>query len=145
MSLFQGENPVLGAQTSAGGNFVQVTEPITFVAQAAGQAVSQAIFIPDNGSSYQVVGVQAVFGTASTSGTVTIEKLTGTTAPGGGTALLTGTVSLAGTANTVLTGTPLTNTSTLTLASGNRLGIVFGGTLTNLVGLCVVVSLKRVS
>jgi hypothetical protein len=144
MSLFQGENAALGSQATAGGNIIPNTEPVTFVAQAAGQAITQAIFMPDNAASYQVIGVQVVFGTASTSGTVTIEKLTGTTAPGGGTALLTGTVSLAGTANTVLTGTLITNTSTLTIASGNRLGIVFGGTLTNLVGALVVVSLKRV-
>lgn len=144
MSLFSGENPSLGPSASVNGNLIPNTEPVVFVAQAASQAVTQAIFMPDNGAKYQVIGLQAVFGTASTSGTVTIEHLTGTSAPGGGTALLTGTVSLSGTANTVLNGTLIGNQSTATLSPGDRLGIVFGGTLTSLAGLCVVVSLKRI-
>lgn len=145
MSLFALDNPALGPKATANGFVIPNTEPVVFLAPAAAQAVSQAIFIPDNGNSYQVIGMQVVFGTASTSGTVTIEHLTGTQAPGGGTALLTGTMSLAGTANTVASGTLISNsgTSGLTLSAGDRLGIVFGGTLTSLVGLCVVVSLKR--
>jgi hypothetical protein len=72
--------------------------------------------------------------TASTSGTVTVEKLTGTTAPGSGTALLTGTVSMSGTANTVVSGTPIATVASLTFAAGDRVGFVFAGTMTNLVG-----------
>ena len=72
--------------------------------------------------------------TASTSGTLQLEKCTGTTAPGSGTVLLTATVSLAGAANTVVSGTVLATPDTIKLATGDRLGIVIAGTMTSLVG-----------
>lgn len=121
---------------------VQTGEPVVFQAPIATAAVNQACFIAD--AAYQVVGVNAVWGTASSSGTVTVEKLTGTTAPGSGTALLTGTISTAATANTVTAGTLIATVATLQLAVGDRLGVVFSGTETSLVGLTVVVSLKRI-
>lgn len=157
MSLFRGENPVLGstvvdtgaslAVTSAdaltvGGTIVPQTEPLIFSVPAATQAVNQAIFVAE--TTYQVAGLKAVWGTASSSGTVTIEKLTGTTAPGSGTALLTGTISTAGTANTVTTGTLIATLASLKLAAGDRLGVVFSGTETGLVGLVLNVTLKRI-
>lgn len=129
-------------KAGSGAVIIQTTEPLAFAIPAATQAVNQAVFISDN--TYQVTGVNAVWGTASTSGTVTVEKLTGTTAPGSGTAMLTGTISTAGTANTVTAGTLTGTVGTLQLAAGDRLGLVFSGTETNLVGLCVVVSIKRI-
>lgn len=113
--------------------------PETFILDAA-TAVSRTAFIADSG--YQVAGVKIAFGTASASGTFTIEKLTGTQAPGGGTALLTGALSTAGTANTVLSGTLIATLASLKLAAGDRIGFVFGGTQTGLVGLAVTLSLK---
>lgn len=80
--------------------------------------------------------VNRVFSTASTSGTLTLEKCTGTTAPGSGTALLTATVALSGTANTTVAGTPVATTA-VNMAVGDRLGIVIAGTMTSLAG-CVV-------
>lgn len=79
-------------------------------------------------------GVKEVHSTASTSGTLQIEKCTSTTAPGSGTVLLTGTMSLAGTANTVVSGTLISTVASLTLAAGDRLSIVIAGTMTNLAG-----------
>lgn len=91
---------------------------------------------------YQISRVATVFSTASTSGTLTVTVDTGTAAPGAGTAQLTGTISLAGTANTVVSGTLIaTPTST---AAGNRIAFTTAGTLTNLVGCVVSVTLKRV-
>lgn len=78
--------------------------------------------------------VSSVFTTASSSGAFTLEKATGTTAPGSGTVLLTGTVTLAGSANTVASGTPIATVASLTFAAGDRLNIVISGTMTNLVG-----------
>jgi hypothetical protein len=91
---------------------------------------------------YQVANVAVTFSTASTSGTLTVTVDTGTNAPGAGTAQLTGTVSLAGTANTVVNGTLIA--APTTTAAGNRIAFTTAGTLTNLVGCVVTVTLKRV-
>jgi hypothetical protein len=76
----------------------------------------------------------STFTTASTSGTWTVEKLTGTTAPGGGTALFTAPVALSGAANTPASGTLIATAASLTFAPGDRVGLVIAGTMTNLVG-----------
>lgn len=91
---------------------------------------SRAIFIANRPMILKTVKV--VFSTASSSGALTVEKLTGTTAAGSGTALLTGTVSLAGPANTVLSGTLIATIASLTFAAGDRLGVVISGTMTSL-------------
>lgn len=78
----------------------------------------------------------AVWEVASTSGTLTLEKLTGTTAPGSGVPLLSSTIATSGAANTVVHGTFLISGTARQLARGDRLAIRDGGTLTNLVGLC---------
>lgn len=97
-------------------------------------------FIADR--KYQVVGVRVVHGTASSSGTVTVEKLTGTQAKAAGVALLASAASTAGAANTVLSPTLTSTAADLILDAGNRLGLVNGGTLTSSADLCVVVLLK---
>lgn len=109
---------------------------------AAAAAVDQSFFIASR--AYKVIDVRAVFGTASTSGTLQIKKCTGTTAPGSGTDILTGTISLAGTANTALSGTLTATAADLLLAAGDRLALDFGGTVTNLVGLVVQITLVPV-
>lgn len=149
--LFRDANPTLspntlvddgfGVETSIGSKIVGTWEEI-FQAPGAAGAVTEAIYIAP--FPIEVVGVQCIFATASTSGTVTVEKDTGTTAPGSGTAVLTGTMSLAGTANTTVTGTLVSAPGTLQFAKGDKVAVVFGGTLTNLVGLCVSVLLKRI-
>lgn len=85
--------------------------------------------------------VKSVFTTASSSGTLQVEKLTGTTAAGSGTALLTGTVALSGSANTVASGTLIGTVASLTFAAGDRVGVVIAGTMTNLVGSNVTIML----
>ena len=109
-------------------NSAPVTTPL--IVPLTASDVSKAVFIADR--AYVVTGVKAVFGTASASGTLNVEKLTGTTAAGSGTAMLTGTLSLSGTPNTVLSGTLTGTTATLTLAAGDRIGVVLAGTLTSL-------------
>lgn len=123
------------------GVIVPTTIPITAVLNAL--SVSAAVFVAD--AAYQVIGIRAVWGVAGGIAAVLgVEKLTGTTAPGSGTALLTGNIDLTTTANTVITGTLTGTGASLQLAAGNRLGVVLGGTLTGLVGCSVTILLKRI-
>ncbi len=83
----------------------------------------------------EVMAVSIVFGTVSTSGTVTVEKLTGTTAKGSGTSILTAALSTAANASTVLNGVvSKVKTSSIVpsqLEIGDRLALKSGGTLTS--------------
>lgn len=111
---------------------------------AASYAVSHSILVADSLSgTYKVAAVTASFGTASTSGTLQVEVATGTQAIGAGVNQLTGTVSLAGTANTAVNGTVIG--SPTTIAAGNRVNLIFGGTVTSLANCVVTVALQRLS
>lgn len=111
---------------------------------AASYAVSHSIFVNDTVSgTYQIVAVAASFGTTSTSGTLQVEVATGTQAIGAGTNQLTGTMSLSGTANTTVNGTIIA--SPTTIAAGNRINLIFAGTVTGLANATVNVVLKRIS
>jgi hypothetical protein len=116
------------------GQGIVITVPLTAT------DATRTVFIAT--TAMRLKAVSRIFSTASTSGTVTVSKDTGTTAPGGGTALLTGTLALSGTANTVVNGTLISTTSTLQLAAGDRIAIVIAGTMTNLVGGIVTLSLQ---
>lgn len=97
-------------------------------------------FVADQ--AYTVLSVNYVNKTACTStGTVTVTKDTGTSAPGAGTPLLTSTIACTAVANTVTAGTLISNPATLTLAAGDRLSVLFAGTLTTLAGVVVTVQL----
>lgn len=87
----------------------------------------------------EILAVSAAWSTASTSGTLQLEKLTRTTAPGAGSTLLATTISTAGAANTVVTRQGSGLTSSRQFAPGNRLALIDGGTLTNLVGLHITI------
>lgn len=111
---------------------------------AASYAVSHTMFLNSNqGATYKVVALSAVFGTASSSGTLQVEVATGTQAIAAGTVQLTGTVSLAGTANTPVNGTIIASPTTIT--SGARVNLIFAGTVTNLANASVTVALQRLS
>ena len=127
---------VIGYATSA-----QYTQGPT---AAASWAVSTTIFVNDNVTgTYQVVGASAVFGTASTSGTLQVEVATGTQAIASGTNQLTGTMSLSGTANTTVNGTVIA--SPTTISAGARVNLIFAGTVTNLANAAVNVILRKIS
>lgn len=108
----------------------------------AAASASQTCFI-SNGN-YLVTDVKVCFGTASSSGTLQIEKATGTQAVASGTNILTGTVSLAGAAATSLSGTIVGGLTTPVLAAGDRLNIILAGTLTSLANCCVNIYLARI-
>lgn len=94
---------------------------------------------------YKVIGarlIQAVAGSDGGAVTLMLEKLTGTTAPGSGTDLLTAAWNLKGTANTQQVGTLVASAASLTLAAGNRLGLNLTGTPTAVAGVVVEVDLQ---
>lgn len=156
MSLFRGEAPALGqsttiSQASVNGQDVKVPvyAVVVSVPNLAAASTSQTAFVSDGAYKFEKAVVN--FGTASSSGTLQLEHATGTQAVGGGTNMLQATMSLAGTANTPLnTSTsgaayaPVTNINTLTLAAGDRVNLIFGGTMTSLANCNVTLYLSRV-
>lgn len=81
--------------------------------------------------------VHQTAGTDGGSVTLQLEKLTGTTAPDAGTALLSTALSLKATANTVQTGTIVTTISSINLATGDRLCLKDAGVLTAVANVTV--------
>ncbi len=81
--------------------------------------------------------VHTTAGSDAGSVTLNVAKLTGTTAPGSGTNLLSSTINLKGTANTVQYGTLITNYNTLALSKGDRLQLVLTGTPTALANVLI--------
>jgi hypothetical protein len=127
--------PLTGYATSA-----QYTQGPT---AAAAWAVSTTIFVNDSVTgTYKVVGISAVFGTASTSGTVQVEVATGTQAIGAGTVQNSTPISLSGTANTTVNGTVTTQT---TITAGARVNLLFAGTVTNLANASINVIIQKIS
>lgn len=130
---------------------VQAYEFIT-INNLGASSVSQTAFVaPKNTQQYgqyALVGVIVTFGTASTSGTLQVEKATGTQAIAGGTNLLQATLSLSGTANTPVeasgSSAPVTNPNTVQLSGGDRLNLIFAGTMTSLANCSVTLTLARV-
>lgn len=121
---------------------VPQTKTLSFPLNALNIAVSSALFIADE--AYQITAVRAAWGVASVSATFNIEKLTGTTAPGSGTALLQSVIDTSTTANTVNTGTLTGTIGSLQLAVGDRVGVKIAGTITSLVGGVLTITLKRI-
>lgn len=91
----------------------------------------------------EVVSVKARFGTASSSGTVTVKKVPSGTAIASGTAVLASAMSTAGTADTDVAGTLSSTAADTKLDAGDALALVSGGTLTSGANLIVTVELKR--
>lgn len=118
--------------------------PVTFKLDANGGLATQPFFTAPFPMVIRGISeVHAVAGNDAGAVTSYIEKLTGTTAPGSGTAVMTGTFNMKGTANTVQDATLLavkgdgSPNAGIVLAAGDRLGIVFTGTLTTLSGVVV--------
>lgn len=94
-----------------------------------------------------VTGVKEVHQTAATDAgtvTVTLEKLTGTTALDSGTEVLATALSLKATANTVQTGSLSTSLGARTLVAGNRLALKDAGVLTTTSNVTVLIELTIV-
>lgn len=98
-------------------------------------------FIADQ--AYTVTAISYINKTAGTvaGATATVTKDTGTAAPGAGTALLSAPFTCLAVANTLATGTLTATTTALTLAAGDRLSVLFAGTLTTLAGVVITVTM----
>jgi len=90
-----------------------------------------------------VKGIMVVWTTASTGGTLQIQRLQGTETSGNGDDLLSSTIDLSGTAETVNTGTLTSTVEYLILEAGDRLMLEDASTLTSQAGLCVTVELEQ--
>ena len=123
------------------GIYNELTE-LPFMALTATTAVSQFIWVIREGL-WVFDSVTLYFQTGSTSGSLQVTHDTSTNAPGAGTVQLTGVISLAAAAQqTVLTGTRIA--SPTTYSPGDRVGLLFAGTVTNLVSLVGSVGMKRI-
>lgn len=137
----------------------QVVEPAgLFGITAAGATGNYCIWVsPQNpsastgavplGAQYKVVGVQYVYDTASSSGTIAVENCAAGTATGSGVNVLsaaTASTSVAST-NTPAYAALNSNVDNLLIAPNGRINVKFGGTATGLVNLCVQVYIARVS
>jgi len=91
-----------------------------------------------------VLRVDVVWGTASTSGTLQVERLQGTEAKDAGNDLLAATVDMSAVADTVTTPALTTTTGDLELSQGDRLGLVNGGNLTSGANVVVTVELAPI-
>lgn len=106
--------------------------------------------VPVSGSSYtffmanrayRVKAASCSCSSTATVPTVDVIKDTGTTAPGGGTSVLTGVMTFDTTANTRVVGTVSSTIATVTLAAGNRLSTKWAGTVGSITGAIVSVTL----
>lgn len=116
--------------------------PAVYVMNANASIATQTFF--QSNRKLTVLGVSMIWGTAATDAgavTLTVTKDTGTTAAGGGTAILAAVQSVKGTANTVVNPALTATASVLNLNAGDRLSIKTAGTLTALAGVVVVVYL----
>lgn len=121
----------------------KVWVPWTLSGTSAATATNYGVFFVVPVACY-VTGVKEVHQTAGSDGgavTVTLEKLTGTSALDAGTEVLATALSLKATANTVQTGTLSATLGARTLAVGNRLALKDAGTLTAVANVTVLIEL----
>lgn len=148
-----GANKTLAVTTAdlltVGGVIVPQEIEVSFHAQAAADMVDRTFFVANQ--AYQVTKVRFVGAVAEATAATLYAQLvkdTGTDAPGAGTDLLTNNTNngfdCKATANTVQTGTLTATTASLQLAAGDRLSIDFSAAATELVGVTITVTLKRI-
>jgi hypothetical protein len=116
----------------------QLLANLVFTAFPNAHVASQVFFIAS--APMQILGVQEVHTTLGTdAGAVTgsVEKLTGTQAPGAGVTVLSATVNLKAAINTVQTPALSATAANLLLATGDRVGFVLSGTATAVAGVVV--------
>lgn len=155
MGLFQLDYPQLGpgatidvsdqGVSGSGANiqtFVKIPRTHTIsVPNLSSSSTSFIAFVSDQ--TYQIYDVSVSFGTASSSGTLSVEVAPSGTAVGSGTAVLSSTISLSGTHNTPVYGTLVTNIDSLQIVKGSMVNVLLAGTLTNLADCCVTIQLIR--
>lgn len=117
-------NSVAGSTEATWQQFLAASVPVS--------GTSYTFFMANR--AYRCKAASVICSSSATVPTVDITKDTGTTAPGGGTSILTGVITFSGTANTRVTGTLTSTVATLTLAAGDRLAAKWGGTVGSITG-----------
>lgn len=136
MSLFSNEN--LNAAMLIDGNKIP-KEIVVHLDLSA--PVAKHVFVADD--NYEVVAVKEIHSVVGgASAALQLEKLTGTTALGSGTAMMSATISGTSTINTVQSGA-LNGDASDQLAAGDHIGLKPSGTQTGYVG-CVDIFLRRI-
>ena len=160
MSLFRQEAPSLSPNTtidmsSAPGVVYSPKIPthvvVTQEFQNAAQAVTRTVFIAPSAAEsykygqYKVVSVSVSVGQVSdATGAVDVVQAADATAIGSGATVLSAAINTNTiTAATKTAATVLTNAAA-TITAGNRLGIKWSGTVTNVLDACVTVVLERI-
>lgn len=87
-----------------------------------------------------ITEVHTVLGTDGSAVTLQVEKLTGTTAPGSGTNLLTTGFNLKSTINTVVTGSLVQTVGVIQVAAGDRFALKLSGTPTDVANVTVTIT-----
>jgi hypothetical protein len=140
------DDMTIGGTTPAPGNFTTLKSSDGLVCTTFAQMgtlaspANAAFFVATR--PYKLVSVSEVHSTAAgATETMQVEKDTGTTAPGSGTALLTNNTNagfnLNATANTVQAGALVGTAASVALAAGDRLALKFTGTATATANLVV--------
>jgi hypothetical protein len=134
-------NPAI---TEINNQFINPTmlRTVTYNEQNNSSLITSPFFIADQ--AYTITAISYVHKTqgSAAGAVVSVTKDTGTTAPGAGVATMTGTFDAHGTANATVVNATLTATAAnLTLAVGDRLSVLFAGTLTALAGVVITVSM----
>lgn len=132
-----------GLAQADGVQFRHLADRVPISTELLAASVDKWIFVADR--AYKVLAVRTITSVIGGSGAqIILRKVTaaGTAAPGaaaGATVIdLTAAIDLTATVNVAQTTTIITAASANVLAAGDKLGLDFAGTLTGLVGLCVV-------
>jgi hypothetical protein len=145
VNLFSGNTtfsaPVNISQVNGQFQAPGMAKTVTYNIAANGSIGTTAFFIADQ--AYTVTGINYSHKTQGTGTAVaSVTHDTGTQAAGAGTSLQVGTFACTTIVNNTVTAGVLTaTTSALTLAAGDRLSILFAGTLTTLAGVEVTVNM----
>lgn len=119
------------------------TDATYFVASNSTIATGQTFFLANR--DYQVTSVQAIWSAAGgTSSTLDVTQETGTTAPAGGTTILSTPIVATTTANTTNVGSLTATAANLIVRAGNRLSFKLAGTKGSLAGVCIVVQMQAI-
>lgn len=126
---------------------VKIGTTVTISVPISAASVDSWVFIADR--AYEVVSIEEIHSVVgSTNAAVKLRKVTDTSAPGAAASstvkeLATAGFDLTATVNTTQTATLSETASDYQLADGNKIGMDFSGTLTNLVGV-VTIALKAI-
>lgn len=121
-------------------DFLRLVIPGTLAATAGNYGVFEIVAVP-----FVMIAISEIHQVAGTDGSAVgynIEKLTGTTAPGSGTEILSSDLDLKGTANTEQRGTLIVNRSARTFNRGDRLSHKLSGTPTSVGSVCVIIEIE---